>query len=149
MFSLIRWLYEKQIVEDHERLIANHVQEVQNLYLTMRGWRHDYHNHLQTIKAFLAMGDYDNAIESCEKLSVSSDRFVRVYIGTLKQQLYICCTNATTELVRRLDSQYISLKRGNHGHRLKRIDAVVKKYGGYINRKNEPGVFSTEILLPL
>jgi len=32
---------------------------------------------------------------------------------------------------------------------LKRIDRVVKKYDGYVNRKNEPGVFVTEILLPL
>jgi len=26
---------------------------------------------------------------------------------------------------------------------------MVEKYGGYINRKNEPGVFVTEIMLPL
>jgi hypothetical protein len=25
----------------------------------------------------------------------------------------------------------------------------VDKYGGYINRKNEPGVFVTEIMLPI
>mgnify|MGYP000891094195 CR=1 FL=1 len=30
-----------------------------------------------------------------------------------------------------------------------RINLVVKKYGGYINRQNEPGVFVTEIMLPL
>ena len=36
-----------------------------------------------------------------------------------------------------------------HGHGLKRINLVVEKYGGYINRQNEPGVFVTEIMLPL
>lgn len=48
-----------------------------------------------------------------------------------------------------MDSEYISKKRGNHGHGLKRINLVVEKYGGYINRQNEPGVFVTEIMLPL
>ena len=68
---------------------------------------------------------------------------------SLKQQLYITITNATAETVRKIDAAYISTKRGNHGHGLKRIDRVVKKYDGYVNRKNEPGVFVTEILLPL
>lgn len=25
----------------------------------MRGWRHDYHNHLQAMKAYVKMGEYD------------------------------------------------------------------------------------------
>ncbi|WP_279122827.1 GHKL domain-containing protein [Holdemania filiformis] len=43
----------------------------------------------------------------------------------------------------------ISHKRGNHGHGLLRINREVEKYGGYINRKNEPWIFVTEIMLPL
>lgn len=61
----------------------------------------------------------------------------------------ISISNATAETVRTIDSAYISAKRGNHGHGLKRIDRVVEKYGGYVNRQNEPGVFATEVLLPL
>ncbi len=38
--------------------IARQVEEVQNIYLTMRGWRHDYHNHLQSMKAYVEMGQY-------------------------------------------------------------------------------------------
>ena len=57
-------------------------------------------------------------------------------------------TNATNEVVRKYDEEYISKKRGNHGHGLKRINKVVEKYNGYINRKNEPGVFVCEIMLP-
>ena len=77
------------------------------------------------------------------------ERFLRLYIGVFKKQLYVSVSNATTETVRKLDAAYISSKRGNHGHGLKRIDRVVEKYGGYVNRQNEPGVFATEILLPL
>lgn len=41
------------------------------------------------------------------------------------------------------------MKKGEHGLGLKRIDSIAGKYGGYVNRKNEPGVFATEVLLPL
>ena len=91
----------------------------------------------------------DNAIESCLKLGDPSERFIRLYIGTFKGQLYISITNATDEVVRKIDADYISHKRGNHGHGLKRIDQVVQKYQGVIRRQNEPGVFVTEIFLPI
>jgi C4-dicarboxylate-specific signal transduction histidine kinase len=35
-----------------------------------------------------------------------------------------------------------------HGFGIARIDAIVKKYGGYLTRASEDGAFSTEILLP-
>ena len=74
---------------------------------------------------------------------------MRIYLCIRKQQLYIAVTNSTAEVIRKLDAEYISNKRGDHGHGLKRIDLVVEKYNGYIRRANEPGVFSTEIMLPL
>ena len=77
----------------------------------------------------------DNAVEACEGLA---DPYIRLYIGVLKNQLYISVTNATKDTVRKLDSEYITTKRGNHGHGLKRINLVVEKYEGYINRQNEP-----------
>ena len=64
--------------------------------------------------------------------------------GSLYPALYWCA-----DTVLKLDSEYITTKRGNHGHGLKRINLVVEKYEGYINRQNEPGVFVTEIMLPL
>ena len=210
---------DRKIAAYQNKLLARQIDEVQNIYLMMRGWRHDYHNHLQTLKARLDMGQIaesrayldsleedlddiralaetgnvsvdailnaklslvlkkdidlnfkaevpraltvsdidlcvilgnliDNAMESCEKVTDGS-RFLRLYIGVFKKQLYLSVTNATTETVRKIDAAYISTKRGNHGHGLKRIDRVVEKYGGYVNRQNEPGVFATEILLPL
>ena len=36
--------YQKELVETH-------YQEVDNMYRQMRGWRHDYRNHIQTMKA--------------------------------------------------------------------------------------------------
>ena len=90
----------------------------------------------------------DNAVEACEKLTEQKP-FIRLYIGVMKKQLYISVTNATCETVRKLDNEYITSKRGNHGHGLKRINLVVEKYQGYLNRQNEPGVFVTEIMLPL
>jgi two-component system, LytTR family, sensor histidine kinase AgrC len=212
--------YEQQEVEHQNKLVGQHIDEVQSIYLTMRGWRHDYHNHMQTLKAHMAMRQYDlanryldelekdlddidvliksgninldailnsklslakskdievnckanlpgklaisdidlcilignvvdNALEACDSMEAGEEKFLRIYIGIFKQQLYISVTNSTKELVRKFDYEYITNKRGNHGHGLKRIDNTVSKYQGYINRKNEPGVFATEIMLPL
>jgi len=30
-----------------------------------------------------------------------------------------------------------------------RIDRLVDKYNGYVNRQDEPGAFATEVMLPL
>lgn len=210
---------EKALMDYQNKLVSTEMQEVQNLYMKMRGWRHDYHNHLQSVKAYLANGDVhdaknyldeletdlddiqllfdtgninvdailnakvslalengircdytahipekltvsdidlavlignliDNAVEACRTVK-REEQFLRIYIAPFKQQLYISVSNATSELVRKLDEEYISGKRGDHGHGLKRINNTVEKYGGYINRKNEPGVFVTEIMLPL
>ena len=91
----------------------------------------------------------DNAVESCKKIPRDAERFLRIYLCIRKQQLYISVTNSTAEVIRKLDAEYITNKRGDHGHGLKRIDLVVEKYNGYSRRANEPGVFSTEIMLPL
>lgn len=211
---------EMRLGEYQDKILKTQRAEVQDLYMTMRGWRHDYHNHMQKIKAHLALNqleevkDYldqlekdldgidvvyktgnvsvdailnsklsvakkqeieinckakvpkqltvsdidlcvilgnliDNGVESCEKLKEGERRFMRIYIGIFKEQLYLSVTNATNEVIRKLDKDFISNKRGNHGHGLKRIDRIVEKYDGFINRKNEPGAFATEIMLPL
>ena len=210
---------EERTIAYQNKLLEKQVQEVQNIYMTMRGWRHDYHNHLQAMKAYVMMGQVDklneylelleedldqvnqliesgnvnldailnskismilkngieveykatcpeqlrvsdidlcalignlidNAVEACEAMEEGKP-YIRLYIGIMKKQLYISITNSTKEKIRKLDQEYISNKRGNHGHGLRRINLVVEKYGGYINRQNEPGVFVTEIMLPL
>ncbi len=216
----IKKTYEQSATEYQNKILNKQVEEVQNIYLTMRSWRHDYHNHLQKLKAHLMMeqvheaNEYlneleidldnvnqlvesgnlnldailnsklslalknkieldfkasvpnqltisdidlcvlignliDNAVEACIKMNVQDIKFVRIYIGVFKKQLYISVTNSTNELIRKLDHEYITTKRGNHGHGLKRINNIVNKYAGFINRQNEPSVFVTEVLLPL
>ncbi|WP_353948108.1 GHKL domain-containing protein [Sporolactobacillus sp. Y61] len=201
-------------------LLVKHYEEVQNIYMKMRGWRHDYHNHIQAMKAHLAMNqldelkDYldrldndletvdtviktgnirldailnsklslmaarkirvnakaqvpavltvneydlcsiignllDNAMEGCEKVPRINDRFIRIYIGVFKQQLYLSVTNSAGELNKVRTGRYLTTKGSGHGYGLKRIDTLIRKYGGYLNRQNEPGVFATEIMLPL
>ena len=50
---------DKRIAAYQRDLIETHYQEVENMYRQMRGWRHDYRNHIQTLKAFAANGDLD------------------------------------------------------------------------------------------
>lgn len=200
-------------------LIAKHCEEVQNVYRTMRGWRHDYHNHIQamlaltdkpqqlrayllklnsdltTVDTVIKTGNVmvdailnsklsliqsrqinlhakavvpsdlriseidlctvignllDNAMEACLKQEQDSERFVRVYIGILKKQLYISVQNSSGQQIKKSGKTYISTKNSeSHGFGLKRIDHIVAKYDGYINRQNEEGIFATEVLLPL
>ena len=95
----------------------------------------------------------DNAIEACEKIPLGENgvatRFIRIYIGLFKNQLYISITNSTNVKKRQRVTELVTSKIGEHGFGLRRIDKLVDKYDGYVNRKNEPGVFATEIMLPL
>lgn len=227
IFVLLEYLLQRIMKREEDKtiiyqnkLMKQQMDEIENIYMTMRGWRHDYHNHLQSLKGFLSLNKVDqmknylneletdldsidtlyhsgnlqldsilnaklaiaekgqirihcdasippqlhvsdldlcvilgnlldNAIESCRKIKNPDERFIRVYIGILKKQLYISITNATSETVKQRTDHYFTTKRGDHGHGLKRVDQVVKKYDGYLNRQNEPGVFATEIVLPL
>ena len=50
---------DKQIAAYQRELIDTHYREVENMYRQMRGWRHDYRNHIQTMKVFAANGDLE------------------------------------------------------------------------------------------
>lgn len=210
---------EHYFYEYQDKMMSVQLEEINHIYMTMRGWRHDYHNHMQKIRAHLALNelkevnDYidqmetqlnaidlkyktgntgmdailnskltlaeengleikcdaklpeflpinqvdlcvllgnliDNAIEACEKIEGEQRKFLRIYLCVMKSQLYISVSNATNEVVRKLDKEYITNKRGNHGYGLRRINLIVEKYKGFINRQNEPGVFATEVMLP-
>lgn len=56
-------LFSKQIdkrIDAYQReLVDTHYQEVDNMYRQIRGWRHDYRNHIQTMKVLAANGDLD------------------------------------------------------------------------------------------
>ena len=50
---------DRQIASYQQELIETHYREVDNMYRQIRGWRHDYRNHIQTMKAYAADGDLD------------------------------------------------------------------------------------------
>lgn len=43
-------LADRRTLRYQSDLLQKHCEEVQNMYRQTRGWRHDYHNHIQTIK---------------------------------------------------------------------------------------------------
>lgn len=61
--------FEAQTEQFRRDLMENQYEEIKGVYMDMRGWRHDYHNHMQVMKAQLAVGnlteirEYLNALE--------------------------------------------------------------------------------------
>ena len=223
--NLLLWIFAMPRYVNHRILrfqneqVNRHYDEVETMYRKMRGWRHDYHNHIQTLKAYMSLAQYgeaarymeqlekdlttvdtvlrtgnvmvdailnsklsliqekdikveatamvprdipisdidlsvlignlmDNAMEACEKVPVE-ERFIRVYIDVIKKQLYISVTNSTYGMAKRRGERFISDKQGSHGFGLLRIDDIVAKHGGYLNRQAEEGIFATEVMLPM
>ncbi|MEZ3477421.1 MAG: GHKL domain-containing protein, partial [Lachnospiraceae bacterium] len=72
LYRILDGIYDRRIAAYQNKLLKNEVDEVHNLYLTMRGWRHDYHNHMQSVKAYLAMDSLEEA---------------RAYLDALEQDL--------------------------------------------------------------
>lgn len=225
LLNLLLWFLLMPIYVNHRLtrfqndLINRHYDEVDTMYRKMRGWRHDYHNHIQTLKAYMSLAQYDettaylnrlekdlasvdtvlktgnvmvdailnskltliqeqniqvdataavpedisisgidlsviignlldNAMEACKKLP-DKERFIRIYIDIIKKQLYISVTNSMPEQNRTRDERFLSSKGSGHGFGLPRIDSIVAKHGGYVNRQTDNGIFATEIMLPL
>lgn len=218
--KMVSVFIDRRIADYQSDLIEKHCEEVEAMYRQVRGWRHDYKHHIQTMKAHLAMEQYgelehyldeldvdlttvdtvvktgnvridailnsklgvaksknieinakaivpkelplsevdlcviignllDNAIEACQREDDSERRFIRVYIDILKEQLYIYVSNSMSDSIRKLGNTYLTTKGGDHGFGLMRVDKVVERYGGYLNRQHEEGVFVTEIMLGL
>lgn len=214
------WYVNRRLGRFQNELVNKHYDEVETVYRKMRGWRHDYHNHIQVLKAHMELEEYeqaqkyldmlaedlasvdtviktgnvmvdailnskltlmrdheirvdvtaivpqevgilgvdlavlmgnllDNAMEACMRVEKKEDRFIRIYMDIIKKQLYISVINSMEGSVRRSGAQYLSIKQGLHGFGLLRIDSIVSKYHGYINRQSEQGVFATEVTLPL
>lgn len=219
IYNRISRSFENDTKEFQNQVMGHHYEEVKSIYLNMRGWRHDYHNHIQTLKAYLALEHYDriesylgeleadlakvdnlvksgnlmvdailnsklslakgygievkckvlvpehirisdidicvllgnlldNAIEACNEIDTEK-RFIRIYGDIVQKQFYFFILNSSIENLNFNQKNYVSEKRGEHGHGLKRVNLTVDKYDGYIKLKNEPGVFATEIMIPL
>ena len=200
-----------------DEMLMRHYTEISAIYAEMRGWRHDYHSHLQTMKSLIALNQIeelsrymdglehsldridtmlktgntiadavinsklslaalhgikvdaaasvpeelplseidfcvilgnlmDNAIESGAAIEDPENRFLRLYIDTIKRQFYISVVNSMAERGSIFPQKGQTRRRGLG---LRRIDAAVARNGGYVNRQQEPGVFATEVMIPL
>ena len=68
---------------------------------------------------------------------------------SLPRILYISFTNtAAGGRQEKVGGLFRSTKGAGRGFGLKRVDAIVKRLGGYVSRNSEDGAFTTEILLP-
>ena len=55
-------MIDRRIEAFESDLISRQCEEVETMYRTMRGWRHDYHNHIQTLLALV--GDGNEAVKN-------------------------------------------------------------------------------------
>lgn len=56
---IFRSAIDRRIAAFQKDLMEKHVVEVENIYKQMRGWRHDYHNHIQVMKAHRSLEEND------------------------------------------------------------------------------------------
>ena len=62
MFILSKMI-DKRIAAYHNYMDATHYAEVENMYNQVRGWRHDYRNHIQVMKSHASSGDMEAIIK--------------------------------------------------------------------------------------
>jgi len=62
-------------------ILSHQYEEVKEIYLNMRSWRHDYHNHLQVMKAQLAVGQVEEMKQYLDELEQNLDS-VDTYVKT-------------------------------------------------------------------
>lgn len=58
----------KKLIEYQNDIMSKHCDEVENIYSQMRGWKHDFHNHIQAIKAFIALEQFEELDAYCNQL---------------------------------------------------------------------------------
>lgn len=56
---LLRKWIDKRMEDYQSDLLLKYCNEVESMYTKMRGWRHDYHNHIQALQASMALGRYE------------------------------------------------------------------------------------------
>ncbi|MBP3442614.1 MAG: GHKL domain-containing protein [Clostridia bacterium] len=63
----------KRLTPYEADLVAKHYEEIKNIYQVIRGWRHDYQNQLQTMNAFLELGNVEELGNYIRELSNDLD----------------------------------------------------------------------------
>ena len=59
---------DRELEAYQRELVDTHYREVENMYRQIRGWRHDYRNHIQVMKALAAQGDLAGIQDYLDKL---------------------------------------------------------------------------------
>lgn len=52
-------LIARRVAAFENEIMQRYYAEVENMYAKMRGWRHDYRHHIQTMKVHMANGEYE------------------------------------------------------------------------------------------
>lgn len=66
--------YDRTTKDIREQMIGQRYDEIQAIYLNVRGWRHDYHNHLQVLKAAMDQGNHEKARAYLSEIESSLSR---------------------------------------------------------------------------
>lgn len=61
-------LINRKVSKFQDELINRYYDEVEITYRKMRGWRHDYHNHIQVLKVHLKLKHYEQMEEYLDSL---------------------------------------------------------------------------------
>ena len=69
---LSKWI-DKRIAAYQKGLIAMHYAEVENMYNQIRGFKHDYRNHIQAMKSHAANGELDAILRYLDGLDSELD----------------------------------------------------------------------------
>ena len=57
-----------KIIELQTEQAEKHLNEVRSIHKEMRGFKHDFHHHLQTLRGQIAAGEYERALEYIDEL---------------------------------------------------------------------------------
>ena len=57
--GLLAKFIDKRIATYQKSLVTTHYAEVENMHKQMRGWKHDYHSHIQALKGLAANEDIE------------------------------------------------------------------------------------------
>ena len=102
--SLFSRRVDKQLEAYQRELVDTHYKEVENMYRQIRGWRHDYRNHIQVLKAFAAKGDMDairayldeldtdlNTVDTVVKSGITVQADAHIPVKLKMSELDLCC----------------------------------------------------------
>lgn len=78
-------LINKKVASFQNDLIDKHYEEVENMYRTMRTWKHDYHNHVQAMEAYISLGQIEELSKYLDEMHAGlKEMEVLLHTGNVK-----------------------------------------------------------------